>query len=175
MTAPTVLQDIAAELVADGDECEVGAWTLRLTVETDQYQNPMADMVEGEWYGRVESAKWVDYSRAHWEGHYTRPDWADGGAELLRPHFMEPAWWRPADDVVRDHELRDRMRTNLLTLLEFGYQAATVEAWRHRDIYGRGCVEAVASIGGLEPLEGVIEDVVPELVAEVLEQIRETE
>jgi hypothetical protein len=171
VTAPTgLMQDIVAELSDDGDEVEVGAWTLRLTVAPDEWADVMADMKEGEWYGRGEWAEWVHYSTTHYDGHYTRPEWADGAAELLRPHFTDPMWWRPADDVVKDRELRDRMRRSLLELLEFGYSVVTVEAFRHRDIYGKGCVEAVASIGGVEPGDdgpGVIGDVVAEVLAQI--------
>lgn len=183
MSAPARFEPDAGELRVDGDECEVGAWTLRLTIQPDDWSQPIEDMAEGEWYGRVEYAKWADYATRYatngdgteysytiWEGHYTRPDWADGGAELLRPHFTEPMWWRPADDVVRDRELRDRMRRSLLELLEWGYSVVTVEAFRHRDIYGRGCVEAVASIGGVEPGDdgpGVIGDAVQEVLAQI--------
>lgn len=180
MSAPNVLQEVTADLTSDGDECEVGEWTLRLTVAPDEWSQPIEDMGEEEWYGRVEYATWADYGvrvdRAgytyhHWDGHYTRPEWADGAAELLRPHFTDPMWWRPADDVVKDQGLRDRMRCSLLDLLEWGYSVVTVEAFRHRDLYGRGCVEAVASIGGVEPGDGCVEDMIPDVVAEVLAQI----
>lgn len=162
-----LLQEVTADLASDGDECEVGEWTLRLTVAPDEYANPMDDMAEGEWYGRVEWAEWAPFYRGE---RYVRPEWADGGAELLRPHFTEPMWWRPADDVVKDQGLRDRMRRSLLELLEYGYSVVTVEAFRHRDIYGKGCVEAVASLGGIEPGDdgaGVIGDVVAEVLAQI--------
>lgn len=166
------IQDIIAELAADGDECEVGAWTLRLTIAPDEYADPMEDMGEGEWYGRVEYAKWAPFYRGE---RYARPEWADGGAELLRPHFTDPMWWRPADDVVRDRELRDRMRRSLLELLEFGYSVVVVEAFRHRDIYGRGCVEAVASLGRVAEWGDDVADIVGDVVAEVLTQLPEVE
>jgi hypothetical protein len=165
---PTVVEELAADLMSDGDECEVGAWTLRLTVAPDEWADVVADMGEGEWYGRVEWAEWAPFYRGE---RYARPEWADGAAELLRPHFTDPMWWRPADDVVKDRELRDNMRRGLLDLLEFGYSVVTVEAFQHRDIYGRGCVEAVATLGSVEPGEGVVADIVPELVAEVLAQV----
>jgi hypothetical protein len=162
MTA--LLQDIAAELVDDGDECEVGAWTLRLTVEPDEYASIMDEQGEGVWCGQLAWAETARYS-----DHYTRPDWADGGAELLRPHWSRDAiWWRPLDDCLRDRELRDRVRSTILDLMEFGYSVVTVEAFRHRDIYGRGCVEAVASLGMVDECDlGIVHD----LVAEVLAQI----
>ena len=148
MSARDVLWDIVADLASDGDECEVGAWTLRLTVATDEWADVVADMGKGDWCGRVEWAEWAPFYRGE---RYARPEWADGAAELLRPHFTDPLWWRPDADVVKDRELRDRMRRSLLELLEFGYSVVTVEAFRHRDIYGRGCVEAVASISGVDP------------------------
>lgn len=160
----------ADELRWDGDTVELpNGETLTLHVEPDQDTSILDEQGEGVWCGRLE---WAEPN--HYTDGYVRPEWADGAAELLRPWFTEPLWWRPATDVVKDRELRDRMRRSLLELLEFGYSVVTVEAFRHRDIYGRGCVEAVASLGSVEAcLDGVLADVVPEVVAEVLEQIGE--
>lgn len=155
----TMLDTIADELREDGDECEVGAWTLRLTIEPDQFMSIMDEQGEGVWCGRL---AWAE-RRNSWDDHYTRPDWADGGAELLRPHFADPIWWRPLDDCLKDRELRDAVRRSVLELLEWGYSVVTVEAFRHRDLYGRPCVEAVGCLGGVDDF-----DAYPGLVAEIV-------
>jgi hypothetical protein len=164
------LQEMTAELVHDGDETVIGDWTLRLTIGPDEYASVIDDTGEGTWFGRLDWAR-RDPDRSC----YTRPEWADGGAELLRAGFFDRLWWRPDADVVRDRELRDRLRRDLLMTLEYGYSVVVIEAWRHRDLYGRGCVEAVASLGGVASWGDDFAFIVQDVVAEVLGQIEEVD
>lgn len=161
----TMLNTIADELREHGDECEVGAWTLRLTIEPDEWVSPF-DYPDS--LGRL---AWVNTNR-HTGQHEPRPDGFDGAACIIHggQRSFDPCWWQPPEGVKPGTDEYESAKAYAWERLNFGYSVVTVEAFRHRDLYGRPCVEAVASLGGVDDIYPAL---VAELVAEVLDQIGE--
>lgn len=161
----TVLADIAADLASDGDEVELpDGRTVRLSIEADSDASVMGD---GDWYGALAWSEESSWSR--WRA--PRPDGFDGNAEIIRPtQGHDELWWQPPADMARGTDAFDKLRATLCDVLDYGYVWASVEVFTHRDIYGRGCVENVASLGGIEAMydAGYMAEVVGDLLAEVL-------
>ena len=174
MTTTPTLTDLAAELI-DRDPSP-GAPTranlpdgrhLTLSLEVDEWSDPLDDMGDGTWTGRVEFG-----IRDRWTGRDRRPDGMDGRARKLRVgRGGDPVWWQvPAD--VPDESI-PAMGAAISDLLEYGYLTATVHLWETvTDSRGKPhTVEvASASLGGIEPFPDhtYLHEIASELVGEVL-------
>src|SRR5690606_5029391 len=121
------LADLAAALV-NGDptygapsrvDLPDGRW-LTMDVAPDEYANPMDDMDEGTWTGRVE---WG--TRHPYTGYDVRPDGMDGRARKVYTDGRDSVWWQVPDDVPAE-SIADMGRT-IRDLLEFGYSVVTVQ------------------------------------------------
>lgn len=141
--------------------------TIRYRFVADEWSDPMDDMGEGTWTGRVEFG-----TRHPYTGYDQRPDGMDGRARKLRVgRGGDPVWWQvPAD--VPDDAIEDFGRS-IADLLEYGYVMAEVDLRETVvDSRGEGHIVVVnsASPGGIEPFptEEYACEVLAELIAEVL-------
>ena len=140
--------------------------TIRYRFTPDEWSNPMDDMGEGAWTGRVEFG-----TRHPYTGYDQRPDGMDGRARKLQTRGGDPVWWQvPAD--VPDDAIADFGRS-IADLLEYGYTVATVDLCEtvvNSRGEGHTVVVNSASLGGIEPFptEEYACEVLAELIAEVL-------
>lgn len=173
MTMTPTLTDLAAELI-DRDPSP-GAPTranlpdgrhLTLSLEVDEWSDPLDDMGDGTWTGRVEFG-----IRDRWTGRDRRPDGMDGRARKLPTRSGESLWWQvPAD--VPDESIRE-MGAAIADLIEYGYSIVTVHLWETvQDSRGNDHRVEVgaASLGGIEPFPDhtYLYEIASELVGEVL-------
>lgn len=175
MMTDQMVDDAVDALVDDGDEWESGEWTLRLSIVPDDHMSVMDEETFGalawvqDYRGDADWGRWP--TAWIYSGHHQpRPDGFDGNAEIIRTAQSDPVWWQPpTDGPKRGTEEFRQMRALVMDLLDYGYIGMTVEAFRHRDIYGRGCVEAVAGLFGIEAMydDDYRRDVVRELVGEI--------
>lgn len=114
-------------------------WTLRCTVEADQWSNPMDDMGEGMWTGAVQ---WVHNGT----GNPVRPDGFDGNAEIIDRDWYNTLWWQVPADVQRGSETYYSLRQEILDLLRYGYEIITLSL-----VTPDGTIVADASLGGISP------------------------
>lgn len=140
---------------------------LVMVIDHDEWSNPMDDMGEGTWAGRVEFG-----NRDPYTGHDRRPDGMDGRARKLRVgHGGDPVWWQVPADVPDD--AIPTMARNIEDLLEYGYSVVVVKL-RETVTDSRGEAHTVtvsmASMGGIEPFPDAdyLAYVAADLVAEVL-------
>lgn len=139
--------------------------TLVMVVDRDD-ANPMDDMGEGFWTGRVEFG-----TRNPYTGYDQRPDGMDGRARKLQTHGGDSIWWQvPAD--VPDGSV-PAMARNIADLLEYGYLEVGVKL-RETVTDSIGGTHTVtvreAWLGGIEPFldRWYLADVAADLIAEVL-------
>ena len=115
-TAPLDLSD----LTDDGDTLDLGnGLSLRLLIEPDQCGSVMDD---GDWHGDLQ---WGTRNRD--TGRNVRPDDFDGSAEKILTDGGDALWWAPPADAVRDADLRDRLRSSIVSLYHQGYHVVTLE------------------------------------------------
>lgn len=140
--------------------------TLVMVVDHDEWSNPMDDMGEGTWTGRVEFG-----TRSRTTGYDQRPDGMDGRARKLQTRDGDPIWWQVPADVPDD--AIPTMARNIEDLLEYGYLMVVVKL-RETVTDSRGEAHTVtvsmASMGGIEPFPDAdyLAYVAADLVAEVL-------
>ena len=170
MTPPTVAT--ARDLVADDPSYGAPASlaladgrTLVMVMDYDD-ANPMDDMGEGFWTGRVEFG-----IRSRTTGYDHRPDGMDGRARKLQTRDGDPIWWQVPDDVPAD--AIPTMARNIADLLEYGYLAVGVKL-RETVTDSSGGAHTVtvreAWLGGIEPFPDTeyLADMAADLIAEVL-------
>lgn len=103
-------------------------------------------------YGKV---SWC--ARNPYTGHYSpRPEGFDGMAEIVRTYNGEGAWWQPPADLRdtwnEDTPLRNKLRTTVREILDYGFRALVLELLKGRDAYGNHIVVAYSNTNGIEPL-----------------------
>ena len=139
--------------------------TLVMVVVIDD-ANPMDDMDEGTWTGRVEFG-----TRDRTTGYDVRPDGMDGRARKLQTRGDDPIWWQVPADVPDD--AIPAMARNIVDLLECGYIAVGVKLREAvTDSIGGAHTVTVreAWMGGIEPFPDpeYLAYVAADLIAEVL-------
>lgn len=169
---PTPVEVLARDLVA-GDPSPgapaslalADGRTLVMVVEADD-ADPMDDMGEGTWTGRVEFG-----TRSRTTGYDQRPDGMDGRARKLPTRDGDPIWWQVPDDVPAD--AIPTMARNIADLLEYGWRKIGVKL-RETVTDSSGGAHTVtvreAWLGGIEPFPDAdyLAYVAADLVAEVL-------
>jgi hypothetical protein len=135
--------------------------TLRLKIEPDDI-DPFAD----GFHGKIAH---VDSGRKNDLGYRERPKGFDGNAEKLWASRSEQVWWQPPCDApLRGTPEFDAERRMAQQLLECGATGVTLELMKGKDAYGRPIVVKVASLWGIDSLEGgYLAEVVRELAAEL--------
>jgi len=132
---------------------------LRLRIEPDDV-NPFED--NPDFYGRIASTE-----RNRETGRSQRPDGFDGNAEKLSI-YNDVIWWQPPKDVKRTSEHFAGFRDFIRELASFGSHYVALEILEGEDAYHRPIVVNVASLGGIDSLDGgYLEQVVTELAAEL--------
>lgn len=157
---PTIIAAIEAadmsSLSYDGGTITLPeGWTLRCTVETDQWSNPLDDMGEDMWTGAVTT------SRIDSIGHAIRPDGFDGKAEILDRDWHTAMWWQVPADVERGSETYYSLRREILDLLHYGYEIITLSL-----VAPNGTIVADTSLGGISP-NSKPEEIAADMLGEV--------
>lgn len=159
--------DILAALTEDGDEVQVGRYTVRLRIEPDDiYFTDIAEM--GDCYGHT---AWPERQTNDY-GYASRPDGFDGFARKLQLR-SDQIWWQPPDDLRKAprHDVNE-VAGNVRDILEYGFTAVGIELIEtvadsrgneHRVVADR------AWIGGVEPFADAayVRTIVSDLFAEL--------
>lgn len=148
----------------DGSVYELGdGRTIRVKVETD----PDAQVNDWEVYGTTEK---YSHRYTDGEGNSPRPSEFDGNAEKIECGQGLWIWWQPPKDgPKRGTEEFRKFRSHVQDLLTWGFHIVTVELCEGEDAYGRPIVQEVASLGGVDSIDGkYVGEIVTELVAEVM-------
>lgn len=131
--------------------------TLRLLVQSDQDWQPFEEI---DCYGSI-------YAVNRW-GNGDRPSECDGNAEKLSI-LHDVVWWQPPiDGPKRGEPGFAGFRQLVIDLASFGGHVVTVEVLQGEDAYHNAIVVDVASLSGIDSLDGgYLEEVIGELLAEL--------
>lgn len=147
-----VTDDIIDALDDDGDEVEVGRYTVRLHIEPDEtsYFTDIAEM--GDVYGHT---AYVDAMRTNNYGHAMRPLGFDGSARKLQLRSSQ-IWWQPPDDIRGDPAAIREMASLVRDLCEYGFTSVGLTVHETiTDSLGRSHrVEVISAwLGGIDTIE----------------------
>lgn len=167
---------IAEELVKGTTVTLPDGRLLRFTVTPD-YDTSIND---SDCYGRVEQVMNDRDLGLPKE----RPAGFDGAAEKISCYSGGTFWWQPPighygiprDQWASDPELRQKTRSIVKDILEFGFSVFNLELCSGTDAYGKPIVVDYTSISGFEPLLSFEDSVwiVEDMLAEILPALQET-
>lgn len=152
--------NLLADLTDDGDVIELSdRHRLRLSITPDEYTS----INDFDCYGRV----YEGLPQVNYPGYETRPKGFDGAARKIGRH--RDVWWQPPADATETlaHLLDD--------LLEYGFLCVSLSLLEVvQDSLGNEHEVVVASqgYGGIEPTEGAVSIVVPELFDDMMADLR---
>lgn len=108
-----VTDDIIDALDDDGDEVEVGRYTVRLHIEPDHETN----INDYDSYGSFAGS----YRYTDSESRTRRPDGYDGAARKMQVGRGDWVWWQPPADIKNDREATDTLSHLVRDLIECGF------------------------------------------------------
>ena len=151
-----------ADLTADGDTVDLAdGRTLRLRIETDMDTT----INDSDTYGKSER-----YCHDYWrDGRTLRPDDFTGNAEKVQVDRGDWIWWEPpADGPKRGTPEFRKFRSLVADLLSRGFYVVTLELCAGIDAYNWRIVVDVASLGGVDSVDGEnLAFVLPDLLSEL--------
>lgn len=152
------LSELAHALVKDESANLEQGYSLRFSVEPDDL-NPLDDMGEGTWSGRVEEVAFGRTQPAE------RPEGFNGRARKIQNGFY---WWQPPESLP-DCDL-DKVQGAIENLLNYGYCAVIVELLHATEAHGAPMLVETSAVGGVEPFrsDDDMADIVTDLLAELL-------
>lgn len=127
-----VMDSLVADLERDSERATYllgdGSQRVVVTLGPDEWASIRDDE---DWIGKV-----AECSRGGWYGHSERPKGFDGFARKVCDHRGGVYWWQPPADVRGNDESIALLQRNLVDILNFGYQMASMSLQRQCEFGG---------------------------------------